>query len=274
MANQRRTARRIVQLFPATWSNLKPALEAVAQTEARLASRWASAAYRRLMAVEWAIPPQPEHFDHRIDLYYLWLARRSSFWVERGVFGSLALKGADVLELACGDGFNARNFYSLRSRRIVACDFDQRAILTATGFNQAPNIEYVVADIRTEMPDGVFDNVVWDAAIEHFAPDEIDSIMRSIKERLTSDGILSGYTIVERADHLKSLSHHEYEFTSKEDLLRFLSPHFENVTVFETIHPDRHNLYFWASDAVVPFGAGWPAAVYSTSGVDPATTST
>ena len=182
------------------------------------------------------------------------------------------MKGGDVLELACGDGFNARNFYSLRSRRIVACDFDQRAIWTAMRFNTAPNVEYVVADIRTEMPEGQFDNVVWDAAIEHFTPSEIDSIMRDIKVRLTSDGVLSGYTIVERADHSKSLSHHEYEFTSKKDLLGFLSPHFKNVTVFETVYPDRHNLYFWASDDFVPFGVDWPAAVHSTLGVQTAST--
>ena len=71
-------------------------------------------------------------------------------------------------------------------------------------------------------------------------------------------GVLSGYTIVERGDGVKSLSHHEYEFKSKEDLRRFLAPHFARVTVFETKHPGRHNLYFWASDGVLPFQAEWP----------------
>jgi hypothetical protein len=61
-----------------------------------------------------------------------------------------------------------------------------------------------------------------------------------------SGGILGGYTIVERPNG-KSLSHHEYEFKSKEDLARFFTPHFKHVTVFETIYPERHNLYFWAS---------------------------
>lgn len=41
--------------------------------------------------------------------------------------------------------------------------------------------------------------------------------------------------------------------------LRFLTPHFTNVRVFETIYPDRHNLYFWASDASIPFDADWAA---------------
>jgi hypothetical protein len=56
------------------------------------------------------------------------------------------------------------------------------------------------------------------------------------------------------------LPHHEYEFKSKEDLTRFFYPHFKNVKVFETLYPDRHNLYFWASDGIVPFMDGWKAA--------------
>jgi len=111
------------------------------------------------------------------------------------------------------------------------------------------------------MPEGKFENIIWDAAIEHFTPTEIAKILEGIKSRLTDDGILSGYTIVERTDGTKSLSQHEYEFKSKEDLLRFFTPHFRNVTVFETEYPERHNLYFWASDGVLPFGPGWTKVV-------------
>lgn len=225
-----------------------------------MARRWVSSAHRRLMAIQWSLSPQPEFFDHHIDLFYQWLATRNSLWLERGVFGNLVLNGGRVLELACGDGFNARNFYSLRSESVIACDFDPKAIKSAKSRNKAHNIEYLLADIRTEMPEGKFENVIWDAAIEHFTPDEIVKILDSIKSRLTDDGILSGYTIVEKADRTKSLSHHEYEFKSKEDLLRFFSPHFRNVTVFETEYPGRHNLYFWASDGVLPFDVSWSKA--------------
>lgn len=236
-------------------------LETLAELECTMARRWVSSAHRRLMSIQWSLPPGPEFFDHQVDLFYQWLARRNSLWLERGVFGSLALRGGAVLELACGDGFNARNFYSLRSARVVACDFDPKAIKTARGKNSASNIEFLLADIRTEMPEGKFENIIWDAAIEHFTPDEIAKILAGIKSRLTDDGILSGYTIVERADGTKSLSQHEYEFKSKEDLLRFFTPQFRNVTVFETEYPERHNLYFWASDGMLPFGPGWSKAV-------------
>lgn len=241
----------------------KPMLEIVMQFECWVATRWVSGAHKRLMAVQWGITPYPEHFDHHIDLFYQWLSTRNSLWLERGVFGSLSLRGGSVLELSCGDGFNARNFYSLRSEQVVACDYDPKAIRTANKKNKASNTIFVLADIRIDMPQGMFENIVWDAAIEHFTEDEIDKILKDIKDRLTEHGILSGYTIVEKQDGIKSLEEHEYEFKSKEDLLRFFTPHFKNVTVFETLYPDRHNLYFWASNGSLPFGNDWPNAIMS-----------
>jgi len=162
-----------------------------------------------------------------------------------------------VLELCCGDGFHARNFYSLRSRRIVACDFDPRAIATAASKNAAPNVEFVVSDIRNAMPAGEFGTVIWDAAIERFTPEEIDNILRSIRNRLKPGGIMSCYTFV-ASDTGLSLPHHEYEFKNKEDLMRVLAPHFANLRVFETISPLRHSLYAWASDGPLPFNDDWP----------------
>ncbi|MCC6454900.1 MAG: class I SAM-dependent methyltransferase [Caldilineaceae bacterium] len=239
----------------------KPLLESLVEAEAKIARTWAAQAHRHLLGVQWSMPPQPEHFDHHIDLYDHWLRSRNPMWLERGIFGSLVLRGGRVLELACGDGFNARNFYSLRSEHVLACDFNPQAIQTARAKNSAPNVEFVLADIRTDMPGGTYENIVWDAAIEHFTPTEIHKIMADMKSRLAEQGILSGHTIVERSDGTKSLTHHEYEFRSKEDLLRFIEPHFQNTVVFETKYPDRHNLYFWASNGTLPFDPNWPQAV-------------
>ena len=251
----------LVAVVRALVTPFKPLVEALAQCEAGLSAAWAASAHHRLMLVQWGLPPVPEHFDHSIDIFYLWRKTRNPQGIERGIFGGLALQGGDVLELACGDGFNARNFYSVRSKRVVACDFDFRAIRTAKRKNRAPNVGFVQADIRNDMPEGLFDNVVWDAAIEHFTPAEVTEILMRIKTRLRAGGVLSGHTIVKRADGRKSLSYHEYEFRSKEDLYECLHPYFRHVSVFETIYPNVHNLYFWASDGTIPFAPEWPHVI-------------
>ena len=231
----------------------------VVRLECYLAAKWVSTAHKRLMYLQWRLGDNPEHFDHHIDLYYQWLQTRNSLWLERGVYGSLALQGGRCLELACGDGFNARNFYSLRSERVVACDFDKDAIDTASKKNRAKNIDYILADIRTEMPgrENEFENIIFDAAIEHFTEKEIAKIISDIKLRLTKHGVLSGYTLVEKEDGSKHLHQHEYEFKNKQDLYRVLEPHFKHIGVFETVYPSRHNLYFWASDHIIPFQDRW-----------------
>lgn len=240
-------------------SPAKAILEALFQLESRVAARWSSAAHRRLMLAQWSLPPSPDHFDHHIDLYHQWLKNRNPLWLERGVFSLLALKGGALLELACGDGFNARNFYSLKSRRVVGCDIDPQALATARRKNAAPNIEYVQADIRVALPPGPFENVVWDFAfplVQYFEPAQIDAILRLIRSRLAPDGILSGYTLAthDTADVPSSA----YEFRCLEDLQAFLEPHFRHVVVFETHYPGRHNFYFWASDGVLPLQPDWP----------------
>ena len=243
---------------------LKPIFEWIFSLEAAVASRWASSAYHRLMTIQWVIPPQPNYFDHHIDLYYKWLKSRSSLWLERGVFGTLALSGGDVLELACGDGFYARNFYSLRSRRIIACDYDPEVIKTAKKKNSSPNVEFLLADIRTDMPQGKYDNVVFDAAIDYFTLSEINKTMTDIKERLTEKGVFNGYVFVERkSDENSHREYKTYKFYNKEGLMQILSPHFKNVIVFETTYSDRINLYFWASDGVIPFTPSWPHFISS-----------
>ena len=233
--------------------------ETVFGLEATMAARWASAAHRRLMLAQWSLAPTPANFDHHIDLHHQWLRERNPLWLERGVFSLLALKGGDVLELACGDGFNTRNFYSLKSRRVVGCDIDIEAMANARRKNAAPNVEYVVSNILVELPPGRFDNVVWDFAfplVKYFEPAQIAGILERIRASLLPEGILSGYTLAVSGDSTEPAK--AYEFRRLEDLRAFLQPHFRNVVVFETLYPGRHNFYFWASDGTLPMTPAWP----------------
>jgi SAM-dependent methyltransferase len=157
-----------------------------------------------------------------------------------------------VLELCCGDGFMTYHFYSLVAESVVGIDFDPKAISFAKHNLAAENITYLFGDIRTDIPEGTFENIVWDAAVEHFTEAETQALMGAIASRLTPDGILSGYTLLEDDAGHKHLHQHEYEFHDKEDLARFLTPHFKNVQVFETTFPNRTNLYFYASNGPLP----------------------
>ena len=207
--------------------------------------------------VDWAVD-NPEHFDHFIDLNFQWNKTRASFPMERGVFSSFALQRENrklgrTLDLCCGDGFYTKYFYSLLSSEVVGIDFDSHAIKWARRNNKSDNIQYILGDVRTNFPTGEFDNIMWDAAIEHFNENEIHAIMNKIKMGLAPNGVLSGYTIKENDDVGKHLHQHEYEFRSMEDLTRFLTPFFENVKIIETVFPMRTNFYFYASDGVLPF---------------------
>ena len=222
--------------------------------------RLSSLGHRLQMRMEWSIEPQPEWFDHFIDVHYQWPEKRLPFFLERGVFNLLVVKpGADVLELCCGDGFNAHHFYSIRASKVKSVDFDPDAIGHARRNFDAANVTYALADIRKSIPPGTFDNVIWDAAIEHFTQDEIGTLVREIRQRLKPQGVLSGHTVFEET--FEQHPEHEYEFKSKDDLARFLTPHFANVLVFQTVYPSRRNLYFFASDGGLPFDPSWPDAL-------------
>lgn len=228
------------------------------------ASRWLSKGVRALSSffhrlqflIEWGVD-NPEYFDHQMDIHWQWGKTGASFPMERGVHSSLALKGSgDTLDLCCGDGFYSNYFYAIHSNSVTAIDFDRDAIKWAKRNSFAKNIRFVVGDIRNDIPDGPFDNIVWDAAVEHFTEIEIKSLMSRIKSVLKPEGILSGYTIVEPDHGGKHLHQHEYEFHDKEDLARFFSPHFKNVQVYETVYPTRTNLYFYATDGNLPVETG------------------
>lgn len=216
--------------------------------------------HRLQMSMEWRLPPNPEWFDHFIDQHAQWSQTRIPFCWERGIFNLLAIKpGASVLELCCGDGFNAHHFYSIRANRIHSIDFDPAAIAHAQKNFRAPNVSYTTGDIRKDLPSGAWDNIIWDAAIEHFTEIEIALLMNAIRQRLKQGGTLSGYTILEAEQ--KQHHDHEYEFKSKQDLARMLKPHFQNVLVWQTDYPTRRNLYFFASDGPLPFDEHWPQAL-------------
>lgn len=209
--------------------------------------------------LQWDTKEMPEWYDHYLDLHYYWRKKRNPLWLERGCFNNLVIKPeATVLELCCGDGFNAYYFYSEKAKSVKAVDFDPKCLKHAKENHQAPNINFELCDLRKNFPAGSFDNIIWDAAIEHFTSQEISQILEQIKNHLQPGGILSGYTIVE-INPGYGLPQHETEFATKKALLDTLSPYFKYVKIFETVYQSRHNLYFYASRVPgLPFDNNWP----------------
>ena len=112
--------------------------------------------------------------------------------------------------------------------------------------------------IRTELPAGPFDNVLWDASLQIFSPADIKVIMTEVRKRLKKEGVLSGYLTV---DELEGKEYYDHDLRSKVKLSRFLLPYFSNVLVLETEYPVRRNFYFFASDGTLPFASEWQHAV-------------
>jgi phospholipid N-methyltransferase len=206
--------------------------------------------------VEGFLRPSAEWFDHEIDVHWQWVARQRSMFLERGVLNTLAMRpGAEILELCCGDGFNTHRFYAGRGSRILAVDYNPSALRHARRYHNRANIEYRKCDLRSEFPDGSFDNIIWDSAIHHFSKPEATAILTSANARLRPAGILSGYTVIE--------PHSEYAFTrtpfsSPDELADLLGGVFTHVAVRETPDALRRNLYFFASDTreALPFAPG------------------
>lgn len=223
--------------------------------------RLAAITHKWQFDMEWRVQPVPEWYDTFLDQYHRWHATSKPWVWDRGVYNALALKPeGHALELCCGGGFFTFHFYSGRALTVLAVDYDPSAIAHARRYNAAANLRYELMDIRQTLPQGPFDNVIWDGAIEHFTEKEIGNLLAQIKGQLASDGTISGYTVQALRTEMQHPDH-EYEFKSLEDLAKFFIPHFRNVLVFETIYPERHNLHFMASDSILPFDANWPHAV-------------
>ena len=91
------------------------------------------------------------------------MLKKNPMFFERGVFNRLAIReDSEILELSCGDGFATKYFYSQKAKKVIAVDYDKRAIDRAKKINNSNNIEYLCMDVKENLPAGEFDNVIWD----------------------------------------------------------------------------------------------------------------
>src|SRR5262249_25138314 len=99
-----------------------------------------------------------------------------------------------------------------------------------------------------------FDGVVWSGAIEHFTEEETQAILVALQARMTPGALLAGDTILAAKEGVH-LVHHEREYASEEDLIDALTRVFGYACAWRSEHPERTELYFFASDTAgkLPF---------------------
>jgi SAM-dependent methyltransferase len=220
-----------------------------------LVRRLTAASHHLQYKVEGFLRPSAEWFDHELDAQWQWPVRGRFTFLERGVLNALSIRpGAEVLELCCGDGFNTGRFYSARAGRVVAIDHNDAALANARRRHSRANVEYRSGDVLGELPQGPFDNVIWDSAMHHFTLAEAGEVLAAVHRALRKDGLLSGYTEIEDTGYAYART----RFSDPQGLAALLEAEFPYVSVIETRDPLRRNLYFFAADEAraLPFDPG------------------
>lgn len=232
-----------------------------------------------LMKMDWAKIPQTEWMDHDQDTYFQFNYNGSFFHFERGIiprmlvskiffekkdFDSLKIeKKINILDLCSGDSYISQKFFFDSSNRVVSLDLDKKALLRGVArlkrekfLNQ--NHNFFQCDIEKEdlenflkkkNSDCKFDLVLFNAAIEHFKPEQLDHIFNSAKKVMKTRSIFFTYTIVEDENKQNYLpEHHEMFFKGSKNLSEVLSNYFVNTRAYENLVNKRHNIYCVASD--------------------------
>jgi SAM-dependent methyltransferase len=212
----------------------------------RLLRRLTTTTHRLQGALEGRFDRRRMWFDHYVDLHGEWPRDGDTMFLERGIFNRMLIcPGTDVLEIACGDGFNARHFYGPVARSVLAIDIDPDALAFARRANAATNVRYEQHDIRRGLPEGSFTHVIWDAAMMFLTEEQLDRIVAEIHARVGKEGKFTGYTYIEPLEQ----AFVRHRFLDSEAVAAFLKRHFEHVLVLRKDHSERIQYYFLASDS-------------------------
>jgi SAM-dependent methyltransferase len=200
---------------------------------------------------DWRYPPNPEWFDHELDLAFFPTWKKPHFF-EKGVYFQEILKPEmRVLELCCGDASTAALFMAPMAKEILAVDLDPTAIAAArTKYGKTSNLSLEVMDI-CELPQfpQKFDLIAWDGAIAPIPTEKLGSVFKGIRSNLAPGGILAGSTLAKRRGEP---SHQGYDFKFEQlgELETLLKREFNSVKVWERKHQDRTSFYFRCAEPV------------------------
>jgi len=178
----------------------------------------------------------PPHFTndriHAFDLVYGKL--RNPYFFGPGFFVSELIRPDDViLDIGCGDGFISNSFFSRLAKHIDAIDIEPSAIEMAERLNASPKIKFQLLDaVKQPFPQSNYNIIVWNGAIGHFPPQDIETMLVKIKAALAPNGVFAGSEALgpEGFDHLQF-------FDTEADLAALFKPHFKHVWVRTARYP-------------------------------------
>ena len=200
--------------------------------------------YKILYYVQWYIKPVPKFFNHQIDLNYLSIRDKNYFFMLRGFHNIKSINPGDVvLEIGSGDGFFSKFFYSNTVKSIDCVDSSKHAL---SYYKTSKKIKFICDDFMLYDFKKKYDVIIADAVIQYFKKENMPSFLLKVTKSLKTSGSFTGMTVKRRKDN-KKISHHKYEFESKEELTNFLKKYFQEVEIYEPKYLERSELYFRCS---------------------------
>ncbi len=130
-----------------------------------------------------------------------------------------------ILDAGCGDG---RLCYELKNEnnKIVGIDYSSSAIAFARAFN--PEVDFYVQDLKSIDIPHKFDIIILMEVLEHFIPEHIDQILKSLSNVLVPEGRL----LISVPTTNMKVSEKHYQHFNPGTLARAIESHFliEEVT--------------------------------------------
>ena len=190
----------------------------------------ASRSHKLQLNRQWGNNKRHMWFDRNLAFYTI-DSNDCSNYTERIAFSTFFLhENATTLELGFGDGYSAGNYLARNSTKFIAVDNDVDAFKSVKKNYSGISSVFVLDDYLVNFPIGTFTNVIWDAGIGYFDSEDRNKILANIKNCLSGEGILTGFTIQDGVN-----THNTYRFlpNSKEELQQWLNPYFKYVTIIE-----------------------------------------
>jgi 2-polyprenyl-3-methyl-5-hydroxy-6-metoxy-1,4-benzoquinol methylase len=175
--------------------------------------------------------------------------KRVFFSMARYKFVSKMFAGREnVLELGCGDAFNAP-IVAQTVKRLTVTDFDPLFIADARERMKEPwAFEAKTLDLLNDDIPGAFDGIYALDVFEHIAAEKEDAVMRKIAGALTPEGaVIVGMPSLESQAYASRASRDGHiNCKSMPDLQAFMQRHFANVFMFamndEVVHTGFHKM--------------------------------